>query len=375
VHSWKTMSRNIFASVSAATLWQVAAQCPNGGLSAHDRCWYLGEAGKSCKATCESNGVQHSWMVASPDSPMVPQLLGRSPSTKQFSWSRTECYVAQGDRYHTAKNVADSNARDSGDPGDWVESVCRLACPCSGGQAASAQAEAVSKEPYPGCVQMNTVLRHAGAHAIFVDLSSWGSAGCWQNDCKNTDKFNADDKGICARACAATDECTHYSFGEQEGATKCFFRKSDAGRETADGWFSAPKSCAPPALPDFYLARTASEALRVCDTGKNDRCPDMARAITTWKFAIKHLKKAGEGKLDANTMQYASQIGSDTDAFASQMSEENFPVIVGNNRQVFNVLDQWLSSQVAPRVDMSDPSLPNPVRGQLCGPNSCLEKV
>jgi hypothetical protein len=219
------------------------------------------------------------------------------------------------------------------------------------------------------------VLRHAGAHAIFVDLSSYGSAGCWQNDCKNTDKFNADDKGVCARACAAVEECTHWSFGDQEGATKCFFRKSDAGRETAEGFHAAPKSCAPLTIPDSQLAKAAGEALRACDGGKSEACPDMARAITTWRFAIKHLRKAADGKTDANTLQYVTQIGSDTDAFASQMSEENFPVIAGNNRQVFNVLEGWMQGQPTIPVDANDMSVPNVMRGSLCGPNSCYEKV
>merc|ERR1712151_188598 len=186
---------------------------------------------------------------------------------------------------------------------------------------------------------------------------------------------NAEDKGICARVCTQLDECTHWSFGEQEGATKCFFRKSDAGRETADGWHSAAKGCAPPAVSDAHLARAASNALRVCDTGKNDACPDMARAIQTWKFAIKNMKKAAEGKVDANTVQYITQIASDTEAFAAQMSEENFPVISGNNRQVFNVMQGWLDSQPAVQVDPNDNSLPNPAMGKLCGPNSCYERV
>jgi hypothetical protein len=99
----------------------------------------------------------------------------------------------------------------------------------------------------------------------------------------------------------------------------------------------------------------------------------MARAITTWKFAIKHLKKAAEGKIDANTLQYLTQIAGDTEAFAAQMSEENFPVIVANNRQVFNVMKGWLDSQPTTQVDPNDASLPNPAMGKMCGPNSCFE--
>merc|ERR1719329_1622953 len=106
------------------------------------------------------------------------------------------------------------------------------------------------------------------------------------------------------------------------------------------------------------MAQTAAELLKVCDAGKSDVCPDIARAVTTWKFAIKHLKQATDGQLDANTQQYITQISADTDAFAAQMSEENFPIIAGNNRQVFNSLLGWLSSQPTVVVDPNDMSVP-----------------
>mmetsp|Transcript_104209 Transcript_104209/g.323999 ORF Transcript_104209/g.323999 Transcript_104209/m.323999 type:complete len:251 (-) Transcript_104209:307-1059(-) len=228
---------------------------------------------------------------------------------------------------------------------------------------------------YPDCVEGNVVMRHAGAHAIFVDLGAYGTSGCWQNDCKNTDKFNAVDQGVCARACAAVDECTHWTFGEQEGATKCFLRKSDGGREEAEGWTAAAKTCAPAPVPDAYAALLAVdvEELQACDGGKSDACPDMAKAMATWKYAIGSLQRATEGQLDANTMQYVNQIASDTDAFAAQMSEDNFPVVVGNNRQVFNALRGWLEGQPKAELDPNDPSLPNPLKGRLCGPTSCYE--
>lgn len=239
-----------------------------------------------------------------------------------------------------------------------------------------ASARFADAQDFPACVESNVVLRHAGAHAIFVDVSSHGVIGCWQNDCKNSDKFTAEHMGICARACSEIDECTHWSFGEQEGAMKCFVRKSDGGREEAEGWQAGAKSCTPSTLPDAFVAATAANMpeLTACDAGKSDQCPDMARAITTWKFAIKHLKKATEGQLDAGTMQYINQISSDTDAFAAQMSEENFPVVVMNNRQVFQALAGWLDSQ--PKVDTNpdDASLPNPMRGKLCGASSCFEQ-
>jgi len=232
-------------------------------------------------------------------------------------------------------------------------------------------------QDYPACVESNVVLRHAGAHAIFVDLSAHATAGCWQNDCKNTDKWTAEDKGICARVCSQVDECQFWSFGEQEGAMKCFLRKGDGGRENLDGWSAGRKACTPPSPQPAQLAHMAANVpdLLVCDQGKSDQCPDMMRAITTWKFAIAQLKKATEGQLDANTMQYVTQIATDTAAFSSQPTEENFPVVVGNNRQIFMALRGWLEGQPQIEFDRNDPSLPNPARGMLCGANSCYEKL
>lgn len=304
---------------------------------------------------------------------MLPKLLGREPATRQFAWGRIECYVPSADRYHPSKPVQQSNTGDKGEPQDWKEGVCQLGCACSNPTPAAPPANA--NAPYPGCVQQGEVMRHAGAHAIFVDMTSAGSTGCWQNDCTNTDKFNAVDMGVCARLCAQVDDCTHWSYGDQDGAKKCFFRKSDAGKEAAEGWASAPKACAPTNLPDAFLAAKAAELLLPCDAGKSDACPDMARAVTTWKFAIKHLKKAAEGKLDANTMGFVHQVQGDTDAFAAQMSEENFPVVAANNRQIFQALGAWLGSQGSPQVDAADASLPSPVRGKLCGPSHCYEEL
>mmetsp|Transcript_54930 Transcript_54930/g.117886 ORF Transcript_54930/g.117886 Transcript_54930/m.117886 type:complete len:250 (+) Transcript_54930:61-810(+) len=246
---------------------------------------------------------------------------------------------------------------------------------CSLAVTAALLCRNAASQGYPDCVEKRTVLRHAGAHGIFVDMSAFGTHGCWQNDCKYTDKFSAGDQGVCARACSSTDECTHWTFGEQEGGMKCFFRKSDGGREEAEGWSAAPKVCAPPTLPEAHVALATAElhALKVCDAGKSEQCPDMTKAVTTWRFAISNLKKASEGALDANTAQYVAQIEQDTEAFAAQMSEENFPVIANNNRQVFEALRGWMDAQPKGDFHLTDHSLPNPLRGKLCGATSCYE--
>mmetsp|Transcript_54384 Transcript_54384/g.157245 ORF Transcript_54384/g.157245 Transcript_54384/m.157245 type:complete len:371 (+) Transcript_54384:110-1222(+) len=366
--------RGVLAACVAMPAVLARAACPSGGIDMHGKCWYLGEPGASCSNTCKAKGLSFSHFVPGEAAPMVPKLLGREPGTRQFPWGRIECYVQGSDRFHTAKERPDGNTGDKGDAGDWSVDVCRLSCSCAQGPSAPVPPVNPSA-PYPGCTEQSTVYRHSGMHAIFVDMSAYGSAGCWQNDCKNTDKFNADDMGICARTCAQVEECTHWSFGEQEEAKKCFFRKSDGGRESADGWVSAPKACAPPAIPDAYQAFAAGELLKACDAGKNEACPDMARAVTTWRYAIRHLKKATEGKVDPNTVNFINQVSDDTDAFAAQMSEDNFPVVVGNNRQVFNALASWMMSTPKPNFDPNDLSLPNPLRGELCGAASCHEKA
>jgi len=368
------MAKGMVLLLAGTSALGALAACPGGGVTMHDRCWYQGEAGASCHATCKGKGLSFSHYVTGEAAPMVPKLMNREPGTRQFPWARLECYVPGSDRYHTAKERSDGSAGDKGDAGDWAVDVCRLSCPCTQG-AAVPSPPVTPGAPYPGCVEQNSVMRHAGAHAIFVDMSAFGSAGCWQNDCKNTDKFNADDMGICARTCAQIDECTHWVYGDQEDAKKCFLRKSDAGREAAEGWLAAPKACAPPAIPDSYLAFVSGNILLPCDGGKSDKCPDMARAITTWRFAIKHLKRATEGKVDPNTINFINQISDDTDAFAAQMSEDNLPVVAGNNRQVFLALASWMDSQPKPTLDANDASLPNPIRGMLCGASSCYEKV
>lgn len=227
---------------------------------------------------------------------------------------------------------------------------------------------------YPGCMEQNVVLRNAGAHAIFVDVSPYGSTGCWQSDCTNSDKFHSQDPGVCARACLLLEECTHWSYGPQDDRTSCFLRKSDAGWEAADGFFSAPKACAPPDLPNAWLAVNTAymDALTVCDAGVSPDCPDMARALTTWRFAIAALQRATKGILEPNAYKYVQTVADDTEAFVRQMSHENFPVIVANNRIVFDTLQGWLRQQPQGQASPDDLSLPAPLHGKLCGPSSCF---
>lgn len=234
----------------------------------------------------------------------------------------------------------------------------------------------VGAQGYPECVERDVVFRHAGAHAIFVNISAHGDQGCWQNDCKHTDKFNSANEGTCGRVCASLAECTHWSFGEQDGATKCFLRKSDGGRDEVAGWVSGSRDCVasplPPAL--LSLATAQSESLVACDGGRSERCPDLERAVQTWKFAIDQLQEAVRGQVDESTMQWVNVITDDTHALSTQgVTDEGYEIVSSNNRQVFSIMRGWLESHGTIEFSPDDTTLPNPLRGELCGRSSCFE--
>ncbi|CAE7448728.1 hypothetical protein AK812_SmicGene6721 [Symbiodinium microadriaticum] len=241
---------------------------------------------------------------------------------------------------------------------------------------------AASATSYPACWHPGVVLRHAGENGIFADLSLYGHTGCFLNNCKLTDKFAAVDAGVCSRACSEVEECSHWTFGQQYGVKTCFLRKSDAGRAFLPHWISGTSDCAPPRLPPAWVAlRTAKcEGLRACDAGKGEGCPDVEAAITTWLFAIDHMKRAFSGRVDQDTWSHIERIGKESANFRAGLhseyrpSDKDFPRIIYNNRLIFNHLEEALSSQPAGTATADDASLPNPLRfGKLCGKSSCFE--
>merc|ERR1711871_628378 len=116
-----------------------SSACPEPGVFAHNRCWYLSEVGNTCDKTCDSHGLGFSMSVAPFWSPMVPWLVNppkyQAPTTKQKPWARLECYVENEDRYHTASWFSKASVYgDVGDPKDFNFTTCRLACPCTKSQ-------------------------------------------------------------------------------------------------------------------------------------------------------------------------------------------------------------------------------------------------
>jgi hypothetical protein len=101
---------------------------------------------------------------------------------------------------------------------------------------------------WPACVQQNTIYRGKGQYSLFTDVAVHGkTAGCFENNCKNTDKFDAASEEDCATVCYQVPECTHWSFGSENQVKKCWLRTSDGGREPLDTAMSASRHCAPEA--------------------------------------------------------------------------------------------------------------------------------
>merc|ERR1712216_373170 len=104
---------------------------------------------------------------------------------------------------------------------------------------------------WPDCQEKDVVIRVAG-QPCNEDLTPYlrkDTKGCLAEDCSNTDKFAAASATACARMCRELDLCKWWSFGEQDGAQKCFLRVGDKGREASAGWPSGAKACAPEADP------------------------------------------------------------------------------------------------------------------------------
>jgi len=98
---------------------------------------------------------------------------------------------------------------------------------------------------WPECVQRNVIIHGFDVgEALMVDLSRHGAkAGCWNNDCTETDKFDCDSLEWCARVCSQVDSCQWWTWGDEDGAKKCWIRSGRHGREKRYGFSSGPRSC------------------------------------------------------------------------------------------------------------------------------------
>jgi len=233
------------------------------------------------------------------------------------------------------------------------------------------------------CIETGVVLRHEGEHGFFADVSAYGDKGCFLNDCTNSDKFDAADRAVCARLCAELEGCTYWTFGPQEGVLKCFLRKSDAARQQAPAWSSGSKACVPSRIPPAFAALTIAnnEALKACDAGKSETCPDVLMAVNTWRLMFKFLNAATHNRVDGETISQIERIQQEswnvaaaiTGDYRPSESPPDFGRTVYNNRLVINSLRDWLEAHPKAEFRAGDHSLPSPLRtGKLCGRTPCF---
>jgi len=109
---------------------------------------------------------------------------------------------------------------------------------------------------WPACMEQNTVIRNAGK-ALFTNTAGYGAAaGCFIDDCINTDKFAVSTLENCISVCNTLPECQYWTFGEEEGMQKCWLRTADDGREAGEGWTSGHRDCQPPGTETLIMGNS-----------------------------------------------------------------------------------------------------------------------
>lgn len=174
--------------------------CPPGGAESVNRCWYLGETGASCDATCGARGLSYSY--AAPVEDITPLLVGHTPSTKQAPWLFVECYVQNEDRYHPASLNAwgvpgKTPNGELAEVGQHTYPSCRLSCPC-----APSGSVGINSAPTPS----------AGGGAI-GSPSSGSSMTCSGIEANERCWYLSEIGDNCDNTCAAQGPGCTYRFG------------------------------------------------------------------------------------------------------------------------------------------------------------------
>jgi hypothetical protein len=111
----------------------------------------------------------------------------------------------------------------------------------------SSKARDKSNKAWPDCILRNSVIHgYDIGEALMVDLTAYNaSSGCFNNDCKKTDKFNCNSMDVCAEVCAAVDGCNWWTHGPEDGKKKCWIRTGKHSREKRFGFNSGATQCKP----------------------------------------------------------------------------------------------------------------------------------
>jgi len=103
-------------------------------------------------------------------------------------------------------------------------------------------------KPWPDCIKRNLVIHgYTIGEALMVDLTPYGvKDGCWNNDCAETDKFNSDSVDRCASVCKQVASCRWWSWGQEDGASRCWIRAGRHSKGKRYGFSSGSSACFPP---------------------------------------------------------------------------------------------------------------------------------
>lgn len=125
----------------------------------------------------------------------------------------------------------DENGGDDSAEGDAATST--------GGSSGSSNAS------WPGCTQRNTLIHgYDFGEALMVDLATHGAKeGCWNNDCTETDKFTCASMESCSTMCRKVASCHWWTWGDEDGAKKCWLRSSRSRAEKRYGFASGARGC------------------------------------------------------------------------------------------------------------------------------------
>ncbi|KAF4686137.1 hypothetical protein FOZ60_005630 [Perkinsus olseni] len=109
----------------------------------------------------------------------------------------------------------------------------------------SSGARECSPSIWPDCIEQETIIRNAGK-AVWFDATVFGSDaidGCYASDCSFTDKFIVNEPSECGSTCAKLPDCEFWTYGQEDGLTKCWLRTADDGREHNTTFISGNRAC------------------------------------------------------------------------------------------------------------------------------------
>ena len=93
---------------------------------------------------------------------------------------------------------------------------------------------------WPGCLQKGIYIDTTGYVALWVDLTSFNSTGCRNDNCAMTDQFTSTSVEECAAMCTKIYGCMFWSFGDDT----CWLRRGKVESFERVNYISGTVQCA-----------------------------------------------------------------------------------------------------------------------------------